>query len=126
MQAVSDKYRLIVFDYSDTLVNEETGAVLISGEIITCLKRKGLRLAVFTGSAEREIRRVLEDEYSGVFDVVVTRESVKRTKPDPEGLILIIKEVCMNKDEVLFVGDSKNDELAASAAGIDFLHITDM
>jgi phosphoglycolate phosphatase-like HAD superfamily hydrolase len=48
------------------------------------------------------------------FDVVVTRESVARLKPDPEGVLLAVKE--LGASRFLMVGDLMFDIIAAKRA----------
>lgn len=52
------------------------------------------------------------------FDVVVSSLDVRRPKPDPESILLILDRLGVPGDEALFVGDSENDLLAGRAAGV--------
>ncbi len=54
------------------------------------------------------------------FDMVVTAVEVSRPKPDPEGVFLIMKSFGLQKDEVVFIGDSDFDRQAARGAGVAF------
>jgi phosphoglycolate phosphatase len=49
---------------------------------------------------------------------VVSRDEVSRMKPDPEGILRVLREWNLPAGEVLFVGDSRADVLAARAAGL--------
>jgi HAD superfamily hydrolase (TIGR01549 family) len=49
------------------------------------------------------------------FDVVVTRESVKKLKPDSEGILLALKK--LDADSFFMVGDLVHDAVAAKSAG---------
>jgi phosphoglycolate phosphatase-like HAD superfamily hydrolase len=48
------------------------------------------------------------------FDVVITREKVKKLKPDPEGILLALRKLDVKK--FLMVGDLVHDVLAAKSA----------
>lgn len=48
---------------------------------------------------------------------VVTHEEIKNTKPDPEGIFMLVKKLDVSIDEVLVVGDHTVDMQAAQAAG---------
>ena len=43
---------------------------------------------------------------SNFLDIIVGGEDVKEPKPSPEGVLLTIKELGCNKEEVLYIGDS--------------------
>lgn len=56
----------------------------------------------------------------GLFDLVVSAAEVKRPKPHPESLLLILRHFCARPEEALFVGDTERDLKAARAAGVSF------
>lgn len=49
------------------------------------------------------------------FEVIVTREDVKKLKPDPEGILLALKR--LEARDFFFVGDLVYDSEAAEKAG---------
>jgi HAD superfamily hydrolase (TIGR01549 family) len=49
---------------------------------------------------------------------VVSRDEVRRMKPDPEGILRVLNEWNLPAHEVLYAGDSRTDVLAARAAGL--------
>jgi HAD superfamily hydrolase (TIGR01549 family) len=49
------------------------------------------------------------------FDVTVTRDHVSKLKPDPEGVLLALKE--LGKKRFFLVGDLEHDAIAARKAG---------
>jgi len=53
------------------------------------------------------------------FDVVITRENVKKLKPDPEGILLAVKKIEAKK--FFMVGDLVHDALATNANGISII-----
>ena len=55
------------------------------------------------------------------FGRIVGRDDVRLAKPDPEGWQLI--DDGTPRQRYLFVGDSSNDEGAATALGIDYFTI---
>lgn len=52
------------------------------------------------------------------FDMVVSSLDVERPKPDPEQLEKIMSQYGIDPAQMIYVGDSKLDELAARAAGV--------
>jgi HAD superfamily hydrolase (TIGR01549 family) len=80
------------------------------------LKRLGVKMGLVTNTSRKAVDVVLQvhglREY---FDVVVTRESVRRLKPAPEGILLAVEKLDANR--FLMVGDLILDVLAAKNAG---------
>ena len=54
------------------------------------------------------------------FKVVVTCQDVSFPKPDPEMLLLAAERMEINKENLLYIGDSELDRQAAERAGILF------
>ncbi|MCX7205557.1 MAG: phosphoglycolate phosphatase [Proteobacteria bacterium] len=78
----------------------------------------GYRLAIVTNKPERFTLPLLKELGIGnVFDVVVSGDSLATRKPNAEPLQYVMEKLGVSADEFLMVGDSKNDILAARAAG---------
>lgn len=89
-------------------------------EVLQVLKGKGKKLAICTNRST-SMQAILENfDLVSLFDCVVTALDVKRPKPDPEGLFLILKTVSLPPEKVLFVGDSTLDQKASQSANIPF------
>lgn len=54
------------------------------------------------------------------FSKLVTKGDVLLMKPDPEGFGLLFDSKVHKKTDFLMIGNSKNDQRAAQAAGIDY------
>lgn len=52
------------------------------------------------------------------FDTVVSCLDVKKPKPDPEAVFLILERLNVSADEAIYIGDSDTDEKAAAGAGV--------
>lgn len=55
------------------------------------------------------------------ISLCVVAEDTKKHKPDPEPLEFAMKKLGLKEEETVYVGDSYNDYLAATAAGIKFV-----
>ena len=55
------------------------------------------------------------------FGVVMTASLVANPKPHPEPLLKVLEHFAVAPGEVLFVGDSEVDRLAAESAGVPFV-----
>jgi HAD superfamily phosphatase len=83
---------------------------------------KRAELALFTGRTRRELRYTLKGTHAEkIFRRTVTMDDVKRGKPDPEGLRLLLNGNA--KREALYLGDNVDDALSAKRAGVPFLGV---
>jgi HAD superfamily hydrolase (TIGR01509 family) len=87
-------------------------------ELLTDLRAAGVSTAVATNSDGRSAAVVLGAHGLDVlFDTIVTVDQVSGPKPNPESIQLAVARLGVAPDEVIFVGDSPADMVAARAAG---------
>ena len=90
-------------------------------QLLERLSRR-FRLALFTGREHWEALFTLSKFAPEiVFDPVVGMEDVEREKPDPEGLLKIVRQVAAA--EAFYVGDATDDCRAARAAEVPFIGV---
>jgi phosphoglycolate phosphatase len=84
-----------------------------------------LRLACVTNKAARFTLPLLEEKgLAPYFELVVSGDTLARKKPDPMQLAHICAAFALAPKEVLLIGDSVNDALAARAAGCPVLCVS--
>lgn len=101
--------------------NHSAMAFLHSGieNILSLLKERDTKLAVFTGKGHRTARITLDAfELSPFFDFVVSGNDVVNHKPHPEGIQKVPETFSLSPHEVLMVGDSMSDVNASRRAGV--------
>lgn len=92
---------------------------LLSRPALRRLKGRA-ELAIFTGRTRRELSHTLDGlKLRGFFKRIITVESVKKGKPDPEGLMLILGKRA--PERALYLGDNVDDARAAKSARIPFV-----
>ncbi|HKA63746.1 MAG TPA: HAD-IA family hydrolase [Methylomirabilota bacterium] len=90
-------------------------------EALAAMKALGFATAIWTNND-----RVVADHVLARFgllahlDLVVTRDDVRRLKPDPDG-VRVVRERWPDAPRIVIVGDSWVDGLAAQAAGVPFI-----
>ncbi|MFS0784321.1 HAD family hydrolase [Bacillus sp. 1P06AnD] len=83
------------------------------------LKDKGYKLGIYTGKARKSLDISLKALNIGdYFDAAVTGDDVSCPKPDPEGLLNVLKILNVPANETIYVGDSEGDIMAGKAAGM--------
>ena len=90
-------------------------------ELLIKLKNNGFIRGIATNRTNT-MEKVLKDFHlEDYFEVVMTAAKVKKPKPDPEQLLQIMEKFKLKSDEILFIGDSDYDRLAAKNAKVGFL-----
>lgn len=88
-------------------------------ELLSSLKKKGIKIAIFTGKGKVTtyitLRKLGIEEF---FDVVITGDDVKEYKPSSEGIRKIMNILGLTPEEVVFVGDAVGDVVAGKEAGV--------
>ncbi len=85
---------------------------------LAAMRDQGLRLACVTNKPIAFARPLLEKTMLlGFFEVVYGGDSLPLKKPDPYPMQQVCRDFSLAPNELLAIGDSSNDALAARAAG---------
>jgi phosphoglycolate phosphatase len=90
-------------------------------EELNNLKEEGYKIAVCTNKLDSSAQTLIKHFFDGIFDYVLGSNEVVKKKPAPDMINLVIKELGVNKEECLYVGDTEIDYFAATNANIDVL-----
>jgi len=83
---------------------------------------KRAELAIFTGRVRNELDYTLERwKVRELFGHIITVEEVERPKPDPGGLLKILRG--RDPATAIYLGDNVDDALAAQSARVPFVGI---
>lgn len=94
-------------------------------ETLETLKEKGYLLVVITNKPTKLVEPVLSAfEIYHLFDETLGGQSLPKIKPHPDPMFFICEKFGITPQELLFVGDSENDVIAARAAGCDVVGLT--
>ena len=94
-------------------------------ETLKALKKRGLKMALFTANDEKPTNYVLRRFHlHQFFDAIITRESVPEVKPDPAHLAAALRALSVKPEEALVVGDSVNDMTCARGLGAIAVGVT--
>lgn len=101
-------------------------AVMYPGvrEGLQAMQAKRIRLACVTNKPIAFARPLLEKVgLHRFFDIVYGGDSLPRKKPDPYPLLKVCEDFSLQPSQVVAIGDSSNDALAARAAGCRVLTV---
>jgi HAD superfamily hydrolase (TIGR01509 family) len=94
-------------------------------QILNYFKDKKYKMAIFTSNTRRLTIEILKYLHiDNLFDVIITSDDVKQTKPDPEGYIKIVRAFSLLPNEILAIEDSIYGIIAAKRAGINVIGVT--
>ena len=78
---------------------------------------------IWTGnSLDTATKALVDNDLMQYFEKIAAQDNVPYTKPDPSGFDFL-QDPAIPKSQYVMIGDSDNDEAAAQAAGIDFVHV---
>jgi putative hydrolase of the HAD superfamily len=79
------------------------------------LRRLGIKMGLVTNTSMKAVETIFQlHDLKPYFNVIITREKIKKLKPDPEGILLALKELGVKS--FFMVGDLVHDVSAAKSA----------
>jgi phosphoglycolate phosphatase len=81
------------------------------------LKEAGLKVGIVTRNCDRAVRRIVP-HIESLCDIFLSRDSVKRVKPDPYHLAAIFDKMKVSGRHGMMVGDHPMDILAGKRVGM--------
>lgn len=129
-----NKYKAVLFDVGNTLVNQENPVLPINeirprmlpgvNETLQILK-KSHKLGIVSNSnsltADLIRSKLAEIGIADLFEVYISSFDIGVAKPSPLPMTKALEALGVNPREALYVGDLESDRIAAIAAGMDFL-----
>ena len=109
------------YAYRKTLdYSEFTKLMEIEPHLIRLLRKIRPRIKTAIATNRTDTVNGLLDEFGlgEFFDLVVSSSDVNLPKPHPDSLLKILQHFRVQPDEVIYVGDSNVDEMAANSAGV--------
>lgn len=88
-------------------------------ETLDWLHAQRVEMAIITNKPERFVAPLLDDKGLGrYFRWIIGGDTLPQQKPDPAALLHVLQLARVEARQALFIGDSRNDVLAAKAAGV--------
>jgi phosphoglycolate phosphatase len=122
--AVRAYFARLFVEHADRVMADRT--VLLPGarEAVARLQDQGRSLGIVSTKYRRRIEAILRREgLLTSFSVIVGGEDVARHKPHPDSLHLAMRRLGLGPGDVLYVGDSVTDAVAARNAGLAFVAV---
>jgi phosphoglycolate phosphatase-like HAD superfamily hydrolase len=79
------------------------------------------------GNVEQQRNKIVQVEWNGLQkNLRCYFANEIKPKPAPDALQLLMEEHALSPEDVVFIGDSKEDEECAKSAGVDFYYVKNM
>jgi HAD superfamily hydrolase (TIGR01549 family) len=86
------------------------------------ITEKGMKKAIVTNNSRKTVDTLLQ-KFCLSFDYIITRDDGV-WKPSGAPLDRVVTMLGLKKDEVIYIGNSDHDRIAAERAGIPFISVT--
>lgn len=94
-------------------------------ETLEALKEQRIKLAVLSNKADTEAVKVVENVFGReTFQMIRGQRDGVPRKPDPQGAIMIARELQVSCSECLYIGDTNTDMKTGNGAGMNTVGVT--
>ena len=113
-----DTFRIIKIVLSDHMAFRDVEPLEGVKNTLEILQKRGYRLALVTNASDKTVDVAKEKlKILKSFDVLVTRNTVKRIKPYPEGILYVCEQLKKDPSMCAMIGDFPQDVQAGKNAG---------
>lgn len=117
-EALAEKARAAFYHHYEQISGQYSELYPAAEETLVALKQQGYTLALVTNKPSQFVPHILQShKLDSLFSQVFGGDCVEHRKPHPEALLRLMAQFNVSKEQILMVGDSKNDILAAKNAG---------
>ncbi len=120
-----DEFAAFWKNYIDYVENKQDDGTIVYRDVVPCLERlkqKNFKIAVITSATSKYLGRQIKKIGKGYFDyyACVGNHVLFPPKPDKAGFLhfLNLKQINLNPEQVIAIGNSDLDTLTARNAGV--------
>lgn len=93
-------------------------------QLLTALRKRGIKVAVLSNKIDSASQQLIEYFFPGKTDVVFGEHVGVPRKPDPTSCRMVMQQLGVQPEQVLYVGDSGTDMQTAKNAGLCAVGVT--
>lgn len=93
-------------------------------ELLDNLKKQNIMIAVVTNKAEEAAKILCKAKFGDVLDLVIGDNGKDKLKPAPDNVFRALNDLNLEKEDVLYVGDSDVDMITAKNAQLESVGVT--
>ncbi len=118
---------LYVKEYRSLFMDENLVIHAIEGAVdaVREIRESGVRIGVLSGKTMFFIKKHLREARFVInwFEVIVSFETTKKHKPDPEPLLYAVNQLSVKPEETVYVGDAISDYKCAKNAKVKYFAV---
>jgi len=92
-------------------------------ELIQELKSHGIKVAVVSNKANTAVQTLCQQYFPGLFQAAVGEKPDVRRKPAPDSVNAVLKELDVQREDAVYIGDSDVDVMTAKNAQMDCIGV---
>lgn len=93
-------------------------------QLLTALRKRGIKVAVLSNKIDSASQQLIDYFFPGKTDVVFGEHVGVPRKPDPTSCRMVMQQLGVQPEQVLYVGDSGTDMQTAKNAGLYAVGVT--
>ena len=93
-------------------------------ELLSELKKHGIKLAVVSSKPDKPVQTLSKKYFGNLFDISIGDRPGLNKKPAPDALYLALSEIGVDKNDVVFIGDSEYDIETAKNADLPCIAVS--
>lgn len=114
-----DIYKIAQPSYLEFLKKSNLNSIPGVAELIQYLLDKNIKIAVASSASLKRIKTLLEIiKLSDEFEIIISADDIKNSKPHPEIYLIAAKTLGMNPKDCIAIEDATNGVKSAKAAGM--------
>ena len=118
---------LYMKEYKRLFMDENLAIPAVEGAVdaVREIKESGFKVGVLSGKTLFFIKKHLREAGFNIdwFEAVVSFETTKKHKPDPEPLLFVINQLDVKPEETIYVGDAISDYECARDAKVEYFAV---
>lgn len=92
-------------------------------ELLQNLKRQGIKLAVVSNKADHAVKELCDNYFPNLLEVSVGERAEIRRKPAPDTVNEVLQLLQIEREQVVYIGDSDVDVQTAKNADMDCIAV---
>lgn len=88
-------------------------------ELMRALQRAGVKQAVISNKQDSAVRQLAQRHFPGLLETAVGESATVRRKPNPDAVLAALREMGIDRQDAVYVGDTEVDLRTAENAGLD-------
>ena len=88
------------------------------------LRAQGGRLAVISNKQDSAVKPLAQSYFPGLLEIAVGESATVRRKPNPDAVLSALRQLGVEREDAVYVGDTEVDVATARNAGLDVAAVT--